>query len=98
MTDIHPKDSHLISQPNITEEERERRKRKLLQEWQKLENSKIVRTKLEEFIERETRAIGRRLESQSEPYSPKCVTCGGVGRHLRVECGGVNWTRVVQAS
>jgi hypothetical protein len=84
MTDVHSKESYLVSQPNLTE--------------QKLENSKIVRTKLEDFIERETRAIGRRLESQSEPYSPKCVTCGGVGRHLRVECSGVNWTRVVQAS
>ncbi len=98
MTDTHPKDSKLSSQASITEEERERRKRRLLLEWQKLESTKIVKTDLDDFIDRETRSIGRRLESQSELYSPKCITCGGVGRHLRVECAGVNWTRVVQAS
>ena len=98
MTDSRSKDSLMIPQTSLTEEERERRKRKLLLEWQKLENSDIVKTELDDYIESETRAIGRRLESQSEHYSPKCLTCGGVGRHLRVECGGVNWTRVVQAS
>ena len=98
MTDSHSKEPMLTPPPNLTEEERERRKRKLMQEWQKLENAKVVRTELDDFIETETRAIGRRLESQSEHYSPKCVTCGGVDRHLRIECGGVNWTRVVKAS
>jgi hypothetical protein len=98
MTETHSKESMLSPQSNLTEEERERRKRKLMLEWQKLEGSKIAHTELDDFIDRETRAIGRRLESQSEHYSPKCVTCGGVGRHLRIECGGVNWTRVVQAS
>jgi hypothetical protein len=98
MTETHSKESMLSPQVNLTEEERERRKRKLMVEWQKLENSKIAHTDLDDFIESETRSIGRRLESQTEHYSPKCVTCGGVGRHLRIECGGVNWTRVVQAS
>jgi hypothetical protein len=97
MSDAH-KESKLSTQASLTEEERERRKRKLLLEWQKLENSKTVKTELDDFIDRETRSIGRRLESQSELYSPKCITCGGVGRHLRVDCAGVNWTRVVQAS
>src|ERR1700730_12295252 len=73
MTDSHSKESMLTAPPNLTEEERERRKRKLMQEWQKLENAKVVRTELDDFIEIETRAIGRRLESQSEHYSPKCV-------------------------
>jgi hypothetical protein len=98
MTDSHSKESKLSTQSSVTEEEKERRKRKLLQEWQKLEGSKIVKTELDEFIDQETRSIGRRLESQAELYSPKCITCGGVGRHLRVDCAGVNWTRVVQAS
>lgn len=97
MSDSH-KETKLSAQATLTEEERERRKRKLLLEWQKLESSKSVKTKLDDFIDRETRSIGRRLESQSELYSPKCITCGGVGRHLRVDCAGVNWTRVVQAS
>jgi hypothetical protein len=95
MTESHSK---LGSQATVTEEERERKKRKLLLEWQKLESTKTVKTELDDFIERETRSIGRRLESQAELYSPKCITCGGVGRHLRVDCAGVNWTRVVQAS
>ena len=103
MTESPSKDSNNTSsnklvQSGITEEERERRKRKLLSEWQKLEGVKVVRSELDDFIDRETRSIGRRLESQSELYSPKCITCGGVGRHLRVDCAGVNWTRVVQAS
>lgn len=98
MTESHSKESKLPSQSTITEEEKERRKRKLLLEWQKLEGVKIVKTGLDEFIDQETRSIGRRLESQAELYSPKCITCGGVGRHLRVDCAGVNWTRVVQAS
>jgi len=98
MTEGHSKETKLHSQATITEEERERRKRKLLLEWQKLESSKAIKTELDDFIDRETRSIGRRLESQSELYSPKCITCGGVGRHLRVDCAGVNWTRVVQAS
>ncbi len=98
MTESHSKDPKLASQSPLTEEERERKKRKLLLEWQKLEGTKTVKTKLDDFIDRETRSIGRRLESQAELYSPKCITCGGVGRHLRVDCAGVNWTRVVQAS
>ena len=98
MSDSHAKEGKLSARETLTEEERERRKRKLLLEWQKLENSKSVKTKLDDFIDKETRSIGRRLESQSELYSPKCITCGGVGRHLRVDCAGVNWTRVVQAS
>jgi hypothetical protein len=98
MAESHSKDSKLASQTAITEEERERKKRKLLQEWQKLENTKTIKTELDDFIDRETRSIGRRIESQAELYSPKCITCGGVGRHLRVDCAGVNWTRVVQAS
>jgi hypothetical protein len=99
MTESHTKDSKLTtSQVTITEEEKERRKRRLLLEWQKLENAKTIKTELDDFIDKETRSIGRRLESQSELYSPKCITCGGVGRHLRVDCAGVNWTRVVQAS
>jgi hypothetical protein len=98
MTESHSKDSKLAATSTITEEERERRKRKLLLEWQKLEGIKTVKTELDDFIDRETRSIGRRLESQSELYSPKCITCGGVGRHLRLDCAGVNWTRVVQAS
>jgi hypothetical protein len=98
MTESHSKDSKLVSQSSLTEEERERKKRKLLLEWQKLEGTKTIKTELDDFIDRETRSIGRRLESQAELYSPKCITCGGVGRHLRVECAGVNWTRVVQAS
>jgi hypothetical protein len=98
MTESHSKDSKLASQSSITEEERERKKRKLLLEWQKLENTKTIKTELDDFIDKETRSIGRRLESQAELYSPKCITCGGVGRHLRVDCAGVNWTRVVQAS
>jgi hypothetical protein len=98
MTESHSKDSKLGSQSSITEEERERKKRKLLLEWQKLENTKTIKTELDDFIDKETRSIGRRLESQAELYSPKCITCGGVGRHLRVDCAGVNWTRVVQAS
>jgi hypothetical protein len=98
MTESHSKDSKLANQTPITEEERERKKRKLIQEWQKLENTKTIKTELDDFIDRETRSIGRRIESQAELYSPKCITCGGVGRHLRVDCAGVNWTRVVQAS
>jgi len=98
MTESHSKDSKLTSQTALTEEERERKKRKLLLEWQKLESTKTIKTELDYFIDRETRSIGRRLESQAELYSPKCITCGGVGRHLRVDCAGVNWTRVVQAS
>src|SRR5579872_6385183 len=81
----------------ITEEEKERRRRKLLLQWQELEATKTIRTQLDAYIEQETRSIGRRLEAQTEIYSPKCVACGGVGRHLRVDCTGTNWTRVVQA-
>ncbi len=82
----------------ITEEEKERKRRKLLLQWQELEATKTNLTQLDAYIERETRSIGRRLEAQTEIYSPKCVACGGVGRHLRVDCAGSNWTRVVQAS
>jgi hypothetical protein len=91
-------ETKLQTSPSISEEEKERRKRKLLLEWQELESSKVAKTILDAFIERETRSIGRRLEAQSESYSPKCVSCGGVGRHLKIDCGGVNWIRVVQAS
>ena len=98
MTEGSSKEAKLQSPPALTEEEKERKKRKLLLEWQELEGTKTVKTELDALIERETKSIGRRLEAQFELYSPKCITCGGVGRHLRVDCSGVNWTRVVQAS